>query len=80
MKFAGNKDRHKYSDEFDFRPDRSICFAVTRPLVSNFPLKTYNGVNLVDTIAPSFLIGPLLNFQVTRTGMNSRTCSNSGHI
>ena len=31
MKLADNKDRHKYSDEFDFRPDRRVCFGVTHP-------------------------------------------------
>ena len=33
---ADNKDRHKYLNEFDFRPDRNIFFRVTRPLASTF--------------------------------------------
>ena len=31
FKLAGNKDRHKISDEFDFGPDWNIHFGVTRP-------------------------------------------------
>ena len=43
----------------------------------NFP---YNGENVVDTTAPSFLIGSLSNLQVTRIGIKSRMCLHLGHI
>ena len=33
MKLADNMDMHKLSDEFEFRPDRTIDFGVTCPLV-----------------------------------------------
>ena len=32
VKRAGNQDRHNISDEFEFGPDRSSHFGVTRPL------------------------------------------------
>ena len=31
IKVAGNEDRHKSSDEFDFEPDQTIHFGVTCP-------------------------------------------------
>ena len=31
IKVAGNQDRHKSSDEFDFGPDKTTNFGVTRP-------------------------------------------------
>ena len=31
VKLAGNECSHKISDEFDFGPDRTIHFGVTRP-------------------------------------------------
>ena len=31
IKVAGNQDRHKSSDEFDFRPDQTTHFGVTCP-------------------------------------------------
>ena len=31
LKLAGNEDRHKFSDEFDFWLDRIIHFVVTYP-------------------------------------------------
>ena len=37
---AGNQDRTKISDEFDFRPDRTIHFGVTCPwALKTFPMK-----------------------------------------
>ena len=33
----------------------------------------------MDMIAPLLLIGSSSNLQVTRTGIKSRMCSNSGH-
>ena len=34
VKVAGNQDRHKSLDEFDFRPDQTTHFGVTRPWVT----------------------------------------------
>ena len=31
IKVAGNQDRHKSSDEFDFGPDQSTHFGITCP-------------------------------------------------
>ena len=31
IKVAGNQDRHKSSDEFDFGPDKTTNFGVTFP-------------------------------------------------
>ena len=31
VKLAGNEDRHKSSDKFEFGPDRIIHFGVIRP-------------------------------------------------
>ena len=40
----------------------------------------YNGENVVNTLAPSFLIGSSSYLQVTRTTIISRTSSNLGQI
>ena len=41
--FAGNKDMHKISDEFECQPDRTTDYGVSCPWgLKNFP-KTYNG-------------------------------------
>ena len=40
----------------------------------------YNGKNGVSAFSESYLIGPLSNWQVTRTGIISRTSSNSGRV
>ena len=33
MKLADNMERHKVSDEFEFRPDQTVDLGVTCPLV-----------------------------------------------
>ena len=71
MKLADNMDRHKISDEFEFRPVRTTNFGVTCPLVQKTPK-----FDLVRNIACLFLIETLLNW----TGIKSRMCSNSGKI
>ena len=39
FKLAGNEDRHKISDEFEFRPDRTTPYRVRCPLASEkFPI------------------------------------------
>ena len=45
VKLAGNKDRHKISDEFEFGLDRTFHYRVIR--LSEFPL-TLNGENGVS--------------------------------
>ena len=54
MKLADNMDRHKISDEFKFRQDRTIDFAVTCPLVQKNPI-----FDLVSSIACLVLIETL---------------------
>ena len=41
---------------------------------------SYNGENVVSTLAPSFLIGSFSYLQVTRTSITSRTSSKLGQI
>ena len=58
MKLVGNKDRHKYSDEFDFRPDQNIRFRVTHPLASIFfPHRLIMGKMMWTQKHLHFLIG-----------------------
>ena len=39
VNLAGNKDSHNITDEFDFGPDQTIHFRVTRPwAMKNFPI------------------------------------------
>ena len=47
--------------------------------LKKFPY-TYNGENLVSTLAPSFLIGSSLFLQVTRTTIKTWMSSNFGRI
>ena len=51
----------------------SSKFGQMRPL-------SYNGENVVSTLAPSFLIGSSSYLQVTRTSIISRTSSKFGQI
>ena len=66
---------HKSLDELKFRPDtttdsRVICPCATKKL-------TYNVVN---TLAPLFLIGSSSYLQVTSTFITSRTSTKIGQI
>ena len=79
LKLAGNKDRHKFSDKFDFGLGLTICFGVTCPWATIFFLQNYNWEN-VNRIGPSLLIGSSSNLQVTRIGMKSQKSFNSGQI
>ena len=54
----------------------SSKFGQMRPLVS----MCYNGVNVVSTLAPSFLIRSSSYLQVKRTFIRSRTSSKFGQI
>ena len=68
-KLADNRDRHKILDEFEFRPDQTIYFGVTCPLV---PINAIFG--LVQSVACFWLKG------AAWTGMKSGTSSNSAKI
>ena len=48
---AGNKDMHKSLDEFEFQPDPTTDYRVNCPLASEEFM-----YNVVNTLAPSFLI------------------------
>ena len=66
---------HKSLDEFKFRPDTTTNSRVICPYASE--KLTYNVVN---TLAPLYLIGSSSYLQVTRTFITSRTSSKYGQI
>ena len=66
---------HESLDEFKFRPDTTTDSRVIYPCMSE--KLTYNVVN---TLAPLFLIGSSSYLQVTRTSITSRTSSKFGQI
>ena len=66
---------HESLDEFKFRPDTTTDSRVICPCASE--KLTYNVVN---TLAPLFLIGSSSYLQVTRTSNTSRTSSKFGQI
>ena len=73
--FAGNEDMHKNFDEVKFRSDtntnsRDICACTSAKLM----------YNVVNTLAPTFLIVSYLFLQVTRTTIKSRPGSKSDQI
>ena len=70
---AVNEDMHKISDEFKFRPDRTIYYVVSflEPL-KNVPM--YNG----KMLSASFLIESSSELLETRTGIKARKCLNFG--
>ena len=72
IKLTGKEDRHKISDEFEFRSYLTIHFGVTCP----WAVKK----NDVSSFSHSPLIGSFSNSQVTRTGITVRTSSNLGRI
>ena len=53
---------HKSWDEFEFQPDPTTNSGVTCPLASEKSM-----YNVVNTLAPSFLIGSSSFLQVVRT-------------
>ena len=70
-----NKDMHKSLDEFKFRPDTTtnskvICHFTSEKLM----------YNVVNTLAPLFLIRSLSFLQVTRTTITSLTGWKFGYI
>ena len=66
---------HESLDEFKFRPDTTTDSRVTCPCSSE---KLTD--NIVDTLAPLFLIGSSSYLQVMRTSITSRTSSKFGQI
>ena len=66
---------HESLDEFKFQPDTTTDSRVICPCASE--KLTYNVVN---TLAPLFLIGSPSYLQVTRTSITSRTSSKFGQI
>ena len=50
MKLANMMDKHKILDEFEFRPDLTIDFGVTCPLVQKNPYSTLSVVDIACVI------------------------------
>ena len=72
---AGNEDMHESLDEFEFRQDPTTDYGVSCPWASE---KSMN--NVVNTLAPSFLIESSSFMQVRRTTIISQTSSKFGMI
>ena len=72
---AGNEDMHESLDGFKFWPDTTTDSRVICPCASEKSM-----YNVVNTLAPSFLIGSSLFLQVRRTTIISRTSSNFRQI
>ena len=66
---------HESLDEFQFRLDTTTDSRVICPWASEKSM-----YNVVNTLAPAFLIGSSLFFQVRRTTIISRTSSNFSQI
>ena len=70
LNLAGNENRHKISDEFDFGPDQKISLELLALERRNISPLSYNGKHVVSKIALSLLIKPSSNSQVTRSALN----------
>ena len=66
---------HKRLNEFKFRPDTTTNSRVICPFVSKKLM-----YNVVNTLAPTFLIGSSSFFQVTSTTLKSGQSSNLRQI
>ena len=66
---------HESLDEFEFRPDTTTNSRVICPCVSEKLM-----YNVVNTLAPTFLIGSSSFFQVTRTTLRYGQSSNLKQI
>ena len=66
---------HESLDEFQFRLDTTTDSRIICPWASEKSM-----YNVVNTLAPSFLIGSSLFLQVRRTTIISRTSLNFGQI
>ena len=70
---AGDKDMHKISDQFEFRPGQTTDYGVSCPWASKiFPIDL-EWENDVCMLAFSFLIKSLSKLLVTGTGIKART-------
>ena len=72
---AGNENFHNISDVFEIRPDQTKDCGVICPCASEKLM-----YNVVNTLAPLFLIGSSSYWQVMRTSITSRTSSKFGQI
>ena len=72
---AGNEDIHERLDEIKFWPDTTTNSRVICPCVSEKLM-----YNVVNTLAPTFLIESSSFFQVTRTTLKSGQSSNYRQI
>ena len=72
---ADNEGMHESLDELKFRPDTTTNSRVICPCASEKLMH-----NVVNTLAPLFLIGSSSYLQVTRTFITSRTSSKFGQI
>ena len=72
---AGNEDMHESLDEFKFLPDAITNSRVICPCASEKFM-----YNVVNTLAPLFLIGSSSYWQVMRTSITSRMSSTFGQI
>ena len=71
IKFAGNEDMPKISDEFELRPDRTTDYRVNCPWESKtFPIDL-QWKNALSMLAHSFLIESSSKLLVTRTGIKA---------
>ena len=66
---------HESLDEFKFRPDTTNNSSVICPCASEKLL-----YNVVNTLAPQFLIGSSSYWQVMRTSITSRMSTKFGQI
>ena len=72
---AGNEDMHESLYEFKFRPDTITNSRVIFPWASEKLMH-----NVVNTLAPLFLIRPSSYWQVMRTSITPRMSSKFGQI
>ena len=72
---AGNEDMHGSLDEFKFQPDTATNSRVICPCASEKLI-----YNVVNTLAPLFLIGSSSFLQVRRTTIKSRPSSKFDQI
>ena len=72
---GSNKDSHYISDEFEFQPDLTLECKVIYPWLCEISI-----FSVVATLAPSFLFGTSLFFEVTKSSIISRMSSNFDQI
>ena len=72
---GSNKGSHNISDAFEFQPDPTLDCRVTCPGLCEKSI-----FSVVATLAPSFLFGSSLFFEVTRTSITSWRSLNFNQI